>query len=482
MIEPDSHSDSGGRETWRYADLSGPGRWLGRLALVRAGEGRALLWSASYFFCLLFAYYLLRPMRDAMGIRGDDLDELPWLWTGTTVAMLAASPVFAALVARLPRRRFIPIVYRFFAVNLVVLFALFRWLPREHQLALGYAFYIWLSVFNLFAVSVFWGFMADAWTTEQGRRLFGAIGVGGTLGAICGSSIPAHLADRIGPALLLLLAAGMLELAVQCVRRLYRLASARLNEPTPPLQTCAQCHYDLTGLRPADDGTVVCPECGQLGQVRTPRSREPGPSPWAGLVLIARSTYLQQMVLYMLLFTVTTTFLYFTQAGIIQKNYPDEAQRIATFAKIDQATSLLTLVTQLFGTGRLLTRFGVGMGLALLPALTLAGFALLAARESVAVLVGFLVLRRAMHYAVDRPTREVLYTVLGPDAKYKSKSFIDTFIYRGGDLAGAWLTKLGASVVMLAIPAAAAWWLTSLLLARQQRRLARLVSTSKNEP
>src|SRR5690606_1157107 len=155
---------------------------LRSLAMLRPGEGPALLWAGGYFFCILFGYYLLRPMRDAMGIRGE-LSALPWLWTGTTLTMLVAAPLFGLLVSRLPRRKFIPITYRFFALNLLAFFTLFELAPEGWQVGIGYAFYIWLSVFNLFAVAVFWGFMADVFSPEQGTRLFGAIGAGGTLGA-----------------------------------------------------------------------------------------------------------------------------------------------------------------------------------------------------------------------------------------------------------------------------------------------------------
>ena len=163
-----------------------------RLVLVKEGELAALIWSGTYFFCLLFSYYLLRPYRDEMGIRGD-LKNLPWLFTGTAFATLAAAPLFALLVSRMPRRRFIPITYRFFATNLVVFYGLLLAFPAKGHIGIGYAFYIWLSVFNLFSVSVFWGFMADVFRSEQAKRLFGPIGVGGTLGAICGSAVPAFL-------------------------------------------------------------------------------------------------------------------------------------------------------------------------------------------------------------------------------------------------------------------------------------------------
>ncbi len=210
---------------------SGPSGAWSRLVRVKPGEGRALLLAGSYFFFLMLGYYLLRPLRESMGIaRG--ADKLPWLMTGTLLAMLLANPLFAALVSRLPRRRFIPLAYRFFGFNLLIFFVLFRVLPGHGGTALGYTFYIWLSVYNLFVVSVFWGFMGDLFSEEQGKRLFAMIAIGGTMGAIVGAGLTEALSRgvafgvelplRASPAALVLVAAGILELAVQCVLALAR--------------------------------------------------------------------------------------------------------------------------------------------------------------------------------------------------------------------------------------------------------------------
>lgn len=440
---------------------SGWARLLARLVLVRPGEGPALVWSAGYFFCLLFSYYLLRPYRDEMGIRGD-LDKLPWLWTGTTAAMLLAAPVFAWLVSRLPRRRFIPIVYHFFAANLLVFYFVFLYAPAKSHLNIGYAFYIWLSVFNLFAVSVFWGFMADMFTTEQGKRLFGAIGIGGTLGAICGSSVPAALVKgveaggytvKIEPVHLLIGAVVFLELAVVCVWVLTGVFGLR--EPA------ADSHRRDACATPS----------------RTVRAREPGRGVLTGLILISRSPYLLSMCLYMLLFTLTSTFLWFEQARIIKAHFTDPEKRIAFLGMMDLLVNLIALFTQLFITGRLLMRLGVLAGLLLLPVLTMGGFGLIWLWPVPAVLMAVQVGRRGLHYAVDRPTREVLYTVLGPEEKYKSKSFIDTFVYRGGDLLGAWadllLGKAGVAVAGIAIGLSAVWAGVGVALGNMQRRKAK---------
>ncbi|MBL8746241.1 MAG: MFS transporter [Phycisphaerae bacterium] len=419
-------------------------RMIARLVLLRPGEGAPLLLSGGYFFLVLFSYYLLRPIRDTFGIRGD-LKDLPLLWTGTSVAMLAATPVFALLVSRLPRRRFIPLTYRFFALNIVLFYGALMVLPDAAHTALGYAFYIWLSVFNLFAISVFWGYMADLFRPEQGARLFAAIAVGGTLGAMAGSLVPALIAERIGALHLMPLSALTLELAVWCV-----------------LALASRFHVGA----PATPGSVI--------------RGEPTRRVWSGFVLIARSRYLQFLCLYMLLFTLTTTFLTFEQLRVVKSAFESSDARTAAFARMDLAANGLALVTQLFITGRFVRRLGIGAALLLLPVLTLLGFMALWIGPALGwpmlgVFAAFYVSRRGLHFAVDRPAREMLYTPLGPDEKYKSKSFIDTFVYRGGDLMGAWMQAIGAvaaNAAPIAMGICAVWMSIAGGLALTNRRIA----------
>ncbi len=424
--------------------------------LLQPGEAGAFLWSAAFFFFLLLSYYLLRPVRDEMGIRGD-LDSLPELWTITTIATLLATPLFAWLASRLPRRRFVPGLYRFLTANLLVFWFLLVAIPAgPAAIAVGYAFFVWVSVFNLLSTSVFWGFMADLFTAAQAKRLFGAIGIGGTLGAVAGSSVPATLSHVLGPVHLMLLAAVFLEVVTQCTRQLVR-------------------HFGLASREHSRlPGVAAAPKPGVLQA----SAAEPGRDVWAGFSLIARSPYLQMMVVYMLLFTMTTTFLYFEQARILKETVADSDARIALLARIDLLVNTLTLLMQIFVTGRLLTSIGVMGGLLVLPALTVAGFAGLWQSAGIAMVMGFQTIRRATHFAVDRPTREVLYTVLGPDAKYKSKSFIDTFVYRSGDLIGAWGTalfgRLTLTASLAAIPISLIWLGAAWVLGRMQRRVAAL--------
>jgi AAA family ATP:ADP antiporter len=408
--------------------------------MLDEGEAPALLWSTLYFFLLFFGFYLLRPVREAIGIaRG--ADKLPWLMTGTLLAMVLANPAFAALVSRLPRRRFIPMAYRFFAVNMVLFFLAFRFLPGKGGAALGYAFYIWLSVFNLFVVSVFWGFMSDVWTEGQGKRLFGFIAMGGTVGAIAGAGLNGVLSKgillgglklRVDPLSLLLLSAFLLELTVQCVKRLAALF--------------------------------------QLGDVAN-GAREPGPGPLEGLRLIATSRYLQLMCAYMLLYTITSTFLYLQQGAIVERTFAGTAARTAAFARLDLWVNVLTLVTQVLLSGRILTRFGIPLVLSILPVLTMAGFGALWIWPTFGVMALFQILRRGLHYAVDRPAREILYIPLGAEERYKSKPFIDTFIYRGGDLLGVWaptaLALLGISASLAAVGCSGLWLGSGVALGRK---------------
>ncbi|MCC7133571.1 MAG: MFS transporter [Gemmatimonadales bacterium] len=421
----------------------GPGtRLLQRVVEVRADEVRTMLLACAYFFCLLSAWFIMRPIREQMGVAGGTRN-LPWLYMGTLLSTLAVHPPFAALVARLPRERFITLSNRFFVANILAFFLLFEFVPAERLVWIGRVFFVWTSVFNLFVVSVFWAFMVDVFRTEQAKRLFGFIGFGGTLGGITGAALTATLAERVGPTSLFLVSAILLELAVQCVRRLSRLKRGE-----------AEARGEVEQL--IGGGTL------------------------AGVSHVLKSPYLLGICLYMLLFTVGSTVLYFQQAELASRSFSDRAAQTAFFARLDLAVNVLTLLTQIFLTGRLIKSLGVTLTLALLPALSVAGFALLGAVPVLAVFVVFQVLRRAGEYAVARPAREVLYTVLSREDKYKAKHFIDTFVYRGGDQVGAWsmrgMTALGlglAGTAFVAAPLAAAWLGIALWLGRRQATLAR---------
>lgn len=427
------------------------GNVLERALLLRAGEAPAALLGAAYFFLVLLSYYMMRPLREASGIAGG-ADKIPLLMTATLLAMLGANPVFAWLVSRMPRRKFIPLVYHFFAMNLLVFYGLFKWFKHDHsdwQLGLGYTFYVWLSVFNLFVVSVFWGFMADGMGRERGRRLFGFLGIGGTLGAIAGAWLVKSLIKGVGD-------------PAHPWLRLDRPEVVLLS--LVPLELCVVCVW-LLGKRFRKE------EAAAKASGAAPAPREPGPGVMAGFMLIVRSSYLRSITLYMLLFSLTSTLLYYQQGKIIESTYPDDAARTAAFADIDVYSNVLTLVMQVFVTGRLITMLGVGVAIAVLPVVTLLGFGALSLHPALVMVTVFQVVRRGLHYAVDRPARETLFAGLTPDAIYKSKPFIDTFVYRAGDMLGGWmplaLQTAGVALVWFSVPLAVAWLVGAVLLGRR---------------
>ena len=410
---------------------------------VKSRELRALFLSFVYYFLILSSYYIIRPIRDDFGAAGG-LENLPWMFTGTLVVMLVANATFSALVARYTRRRFIPVAYRFLIANLLIFFALLFFVSKPNQIWIGRAFFVWTSVFNLFVVSVFWAFMVDVFNSDQGKRLFGFISVGGTLGAIVGAAITASLVARIGSINLLLISALLLELSAQCVRRFPSVLTDR----------------DADGR--SEDETAV------------------GGGSWTGIVHNFKSPYLLGISGYMLLYSITSTLLYFQQIAIAASVFTDRAARIAFFAKIDLAVNILTIVAQAFITGRLLKWLGVGLTLAILPALTVIGFGGMGIAPTLVLLVLFLTLRRTANFAFARPARETLFTVVNREDKYKAKNFIDTVVYRVGDQIGAWTTPaLGwvglklAGVSLVAAPLAAMWLVVSLWLGKRQGALAR---------
>jgi AAA family ATP:ADP antiporter len=385
---------------------------------VREGETGALVWSFTYFFLILTSYYILRPIRDEMGVVGG-VENLAWLFTGTLVGMLLLHPLYSSLVVRMPRRQFVPLTYRFFILNLVLFYLVFRAVEPEWAVWVGRFFFVWVSVFNLFVVSVFWSFMTDVYHSSQSKRLFGVLAVGGTLGAILGSSITSLLAVPFGTMNLLLLSGLFLELASR--------ASGALGRREGVLAHAAAVDHGQGELDGKGEEVI-------------------GGGVLEGVGNVARSPYLLGIAGIMLFFTISTTFLYFQQADLTARIFGDDSpERTRFFANIDLVVNTLTLVTQLFVTGRVLKWAGVGFGLAFLPLVSVVGFGVLAVSPVLGVLVVLQVIRRAGNYAIQRPAREVLYTVLPRADKYKSKNFNDTFVYRIGDQIGAWsYTLVGA--------------------------------------
>ena len=430
-------------------------RWLERVVALRPGEGRALAWSFAYFFCLLAGYYVLRPLRDEMGIAGG-VSNLQWLFTATFVAMLAAVPVFGAMVARLPRRRFVPLVYHFFVANIAIFWLLLTFDVGKVHVAR--VFFVWISVFNLFAVSVFWSFMADLFASEQGKRLFGFIAAGGSAGALLGPALTVALAVPLGPVNLLFVAALFLELAVLCARRLESVAASTVSAP----------------IAPAAGPTAAATRSAQAAAAAL------GGGWLAGIAMVLRSPYLAGIAVWVFLLSLAGTFLYFQQANIVAGASDDPGVRTRIFATIDLAIGILTIIVQFFATGRLIGRFGVGRAAAVLPLVFCLGFLALAFTPMLLVVIAFQAIQRTANFALSNPAREILFTVLKREEKYKAKNVIDVVVFRGADAASGWLfavlrgAGLELSTISLAtVPLAGAWLVLALALGRAQERRAR---------
>ena len=411
--------------------------WVQRAVPANPRERSAALWSFAYFFTLLAGYYVLRPLRDQMGIAGG-VKNLPWLFTATFLSLLVAQPLYGALVARLPRVKFIPIVYHFFVANLVLFWVLLTF--DVEKVIVARVFFVWVSVFNLFAVAVFWSFMADLFTAEQGKRLFGFIGAGGTAGALLGPVVTILLSAPLGPVNLLIAAAAFLEAAVFCVHRVERVANA----PTE-----------------ADS-----------------RQERVGGGAFAALPELIRSPYLLGVATWVSLLSFGATIAYFAQANIVSTTIYDAATQTRLFAGIDLAVGLLSLATQVFATAKFLKRFGTGISAAALPAVYVVGFAAVAIAPILSVVVTLQVAQRWMNFAIANPARQVFFTVVGREEKYKAKNLIDVVIYRGSDALYGWVydslqalgLKLGA-IALCALPVVAGWLILSTALGRTQERL-----------
>lgn len=415
--------------------------WLQRALDVRPAEARALAWAWVYVFALFLAYYVLRPIRDELGVAGG-VKNLPWLFSGTLAAMLAVNPLFGWAVRRWPRERFVALTYRFFMANLVGFLVLLAVATPAQHVWIGRAFFIWVSVFNLFVVSVFWSFIVDVFDAEQGKRLFGFLAAGATLGGIVGSAVTSGFVEKLGQHWLLLASIALLEVAVLAARRLGAV--------------CAAFRERTAGEEP---------------------ERPLGGGVLAGLTHTLRSPYLAGIAGFMLLYTLTSTFLYFQQATLAEQHFPERAARTAFFAQIDFWVNTLTLVCQLLLTGRVMGRLGVVATLAALPVFSVLGFGALAWAPTVAVFVVVQVARRVSNFALARPAREVLYTAATREDRYKAKVFIDTVVYRGGDQLASWgyagLVALGlglTGVAVVSVPLSLGWLALSVWLGKQQAR------------
>ncbi len=415
-------------------------RWLSHVFDIEADEVAPVSAGFVMFFLLFAGYFMLRPVRETMGITGG-VDNLQWLFTATFVATLAAMPLFGWVAARVRRRRILYWVFGFFAANLAV-FAL-GFLVRPDDVWLARVFYVWLSVFNLIAISVAWSVLVDLFAATQARRLFALMAAGASGGGLVGPLLGVVLVAPIGHAGLLFVSAALLVAAAFAARRVQRWRDAN------PLR---------------EDDT-------------TQRERPLGGSPLAGAAEVLRSRYMLGIALFVVLLASVSTFLYFEQARLVEAAFPDKTAQTQVFGTIDAIVQALAILTQLFVTGRLARRLGVGVLLVAVPLVTAAGFLWLAFAPTFAVLAVVMVVRRAGEYALVRPGREMLWTAVSDSAKYKAKNFCDTVVYRGADAVSGWvkagvdlLASHPAVAMVIGTGIALAWGANGAALARAHRR------------
>jgi ATP:ADP antiporter, AAA family len=424
---------------------------LQRFTNVRRDEVSSLIASMFFFFCVLTALMVIRPAREALGMRSG-IDTVRWLFIGTAVVTLAVNPVFGFLVARFRRIRFIAATYLFFGASLLVFWGLLAFAPEAAGDVSGMVFYVWFSVFNLFSTMVFWALMADRFSLEQSKRLFGAVAVGGTLGAIFGPWLAWTYVEAIGTANLILIAVGFLGLAVVAAGVVAWLQPESLAEVDPE---------DPEKPPVVKEEEII------------------GGSAWEGFRAVVRSRYLFGVLTFVLVMAIMATFIYFTRLQMVAAMTEVEDERTGLFAQIDLWTQVTTLALQLLITGHIMRRLGVAVALVLLPVTVALGFIGLAITGTFTALILLEASYRAIQRGITRPGRETLFTVVDREDKYKSKAVIDTFVYRTGDVAGAWteglLGRLGAGLAgltALVLPLAALWGVLAVWLARQQARMA----------
>lgn len=426
---------------------------LARFFGIEDREFVAVAWSFLYFFCLLSAYYMLRSVREAMAIVGGT-QNIPWLFTGTFVAMLLATPVFGWVASRFPRKRFLPWVYYFFIGNILLFYAAFNYAHyfNADQVWISRAFFVWISVFNLFVVSVFWSFMADIYSKEQGRRLFGLISAAGSIGALLGPLLTSVLVVPIGFRNLLPLSVLLLILAVVCIVKLRVWA--------------VQTHS-------ADDGVTV------------DSSKPIGGTALAGIRLVATSPYLAAIASALLIANFLGVFTYIYMAKLVSENFATTDQQTRIFALIDATINAFSFFGQLLIVRYSVRKIGVGYTLAILPIVSILGFAVLALQPVFLVLAGLQIVRRSVTFGLTKPTTNMLYSVVSPEERYKAKNFIETAVYRGGDLIAAWIVRfiggIGISgIALLCVPLAAIWTMLALNIGRDYLRRDKMAEQSES--
>ncbi|MDQ8699289.1 MFS transporter [Hyphomicrobium sp. LHD-15] len=419
---------------------------LSTLFNVEREEVPAVAAGVGMFYLLFAGYFMLRPVRETMGIAGG-IDNLQWLFTATFVATLIALPLFGWIASKVPRRHVLAWTYAFFTLNLIAFAVGFVIDPDNIWMAR--TFYVWLSVFNLLAISLAWSVLADVLAASEAKRLFAMIAGGASLGGLTGPILGTTLVAPIGHAGLLLLAAVLLALSALAAAWLHR----------------------WRDRSPQTESTLFASD------QHAPRGRPLGGHPFAGASAVVKSGYLAAIALFVILLAVVSTFLYFEQAKLVAETFPDKVRQTQVFGLIDTVVQTLTIVIQVFLTGRIAERFGIGVLLVSVPLAMAAGFLWLAVAPVFAVLALIMIARRVGEYALVRPGREMLFAVAAPEEKYKAKNFIDTVVYRGGDAIGGWV-KRGLDVfaespalaMMIGAGIALGWAATGGYLGRRERQ------------
>ena len=409
-------------------------------------ESEHILFSFTFFFCLMASYYILQPLRDEVGVL---LGDTPTLFLWTMGVMFAVNPIFSMVMAKIPRPRLVPVIYRFFMLNLVLFIVGFKAIGAASGQAavegtarlIPSIFFVWVSVFNLFAMSLFWSVMADRFTGSQGRKFFGFIGAGGTLGQLVGSTAAALWVGRLGATNMIFVSVLLLELSVRA--------------------------------RPSLDDVI---REQQVAESKEAGSSTESPKPWTGVLLVLKSPYIFGICCYLLLYAFTSSFIYFQKQMVVGDVFKTREARVAFFGWMNFISSGGTLFVQLFVTGRLISSLGLIFSLSLVPAFTCFGFVAMAMQPGLILLSLFDALRKMLNFAIARPSREILFTVVSKEDKYIAKNFVDTFVYRAGDsLASFAFTGIkglnlgGQAYSWAAVPFSCIWVLVAATLAKAQR-------------
>ena len=420
------------------------GRLLKSSTKIETHEFGAALLSFSFVFILMAAYFILRPVRDAMASDWSDV-EVSTLWSMTFVFSVIAVTAYGAVISAVRFQRLVPGVYAFFAASFFAFYAGSSFTTDTSLV--DKTFYVWLSVFSLFHVSVFWSFMSDLWSREQAPRLFGFIATGASVGAIVGPLITALLVERVGAENLMLVSAAMLLIPIPIILTLAHLKVAVLGNQ--------EVSADLS------------------------KQQAIGRNPFAGFSIFLTSPYLIGIGIFIILYVAIGSFVYFELKNLLAEFSREERTQI--WAYIDLAVNSLAIVTAMFLTSRIATRFGMPTTLALVPALIVIGMLVIAVSPVVAVVAGLQVARRAGNYAITRPGREMLFTAVNRETRFKAKPVIDIVLYRGGDMLTAWAFTLLTAGLGLGLGAVAAvgaviaalWAVVGVYLGRSYNRLVK---------